>query len=44
MFIRDQISEWCNNDFIYACQESKPDALCFGIDLQLDWYAVWRAM
>ena len=44
MFIRDQIVEWCNTPFIEAAQEAKPQKLKRGIDGQLDWFAVWRAM
>jgi hypothetical protein len=44
MFIRDQYVAWGNHDFIEASQELKPKFLARGIDLQLDWYAVWRGM
>ena len=44
MFIRDQAAEWCSHEFIEAAQASKPYALRHGIDLQIDWYAVWRGV
>lgn len=44
MFIRDQAAEWCNTAFVEAAARAKPAALRNGIDLQLDWYAVWRGV
>lgn len=44
MFIRDQAAEWCSSEFIEVAQELKPKALKYSIDLQLDWWAVWRAI
>lgn len=43
-FIRDQCIEWCSPEFIEAAQQLKPKCLRYGIDLQIDWYAVWRAV
>lgn len=44
MFIRDQCSDWCNNEFIEASFVAKPKCLRHGLDLQLDWFATWRAV
>lgn len=44
LFIRDQASDWCNGDFCEAAHDTKPDALKGGIDLMLDWFAVWRGV
>lgn len=44
MFIRDQAIGWCYPEFIEASQEVKPSALRHGLDLQLDWFAVWRGV
>ena len=42
MFIRDQTCEWCNLAFVDVAQSAKPAFLRGAIDLQLDWYAMWR--
>lgn len=44
LFIRDQAADWCHHDFVEAAQEAKPAVLRKGIDLQLDWFAVWRGV
>lgn len=44
MFIRDQYVEWCNEAFCEASFVVKPKCLRYDLNLQLDWFAVWRGI